>query len=557
MSFLDWLMRMGPGGGVYNAVAPQVQAGLDAVQPFIPPELRGKVKGLGQVGHMISPATNLAEFPGALQKGDYGHALLAGLGSVPGDPLTPLAMAGLGVAKAGSKMIRGADSPVLHGDILPPLAPTKMKTNEEIGGTVQPVPKAEPAVGFPDWEAMAASWQKQATPFFGPDTKQLQSELLEILGPTPAKVAKPTPAGTNSQFLQEEEIIKIYFDLSNFPKGSPEWTAADAKFTKHLDQLNALQGTTKPGQPAVAAPWGPATKLDDNIFPQIPFVTGEPVEDAALAMNNYTAGSPAWKALWQQVYKGDSVEALQRAKAAGIDPNSLLTPEVEKITSAARSYTDKWKSAGTPGLNMNEAARTKRRDDQGYTVPSWHGTRHMDGSEIRAWPSTHKTSPWPGTMTSNLYSSSSPKLADMYAWSAWRHPDSFPASGYGNPNPAQSLAGVNIDHSQHVPLRLNTSDYHTYDAGGKSWTEANSIAIKEAKAQGKSGVVINNVWDEPQGSKVLEKPNTVYITFNPATARSPFAKFDPAKKDMNNLLAGLAGASAVPFLPWLGGEGER
>jgi len=476
-SFLDWLMRMGPGGGVYNAVAPKVQAGLDAVTPFVPPELRGKVKGVGQVGQMLSPATSLAEFPGAVRQGHYGEALLAGLGSIPGDPFTPLAAAAVGAGKLASRAGR-AELPVLHGEILPP--PAKLPTNEELGWKNEftypsPTPIMDKKLGVLD---------------------DLEKELLEILGPAPA----------------------------GFNKNAPK-------------------------------PWGPATKIDDTPFPQVPFVTGEPVEDTLLAMRNYTPGSPAWKTLYSDVLKQDPVAAHEAALAAKLKPEDLAP--LHNIDKIASSYISKWKNVETPNLSMNEAARQQRAKDLGYTTDTVHGTRSLDEPYLYTSTGHPDSSPWPTHATSNFYSSNSPKLADMYAWSAWRHPDQFQAKGYGNPNPAQTLAGVHVDNSRHIPLKLKTDNYHSFDAAGQSWTAANHIAIAEAKALGKDGVIIKNVWDEPQGSKVLESPNDVYITFNPSTARSPFAKFDPAKKDMNNLLAGLAGGGLI--LPWMaqGGLSEK
>ena len=38
-----------------------------------------------------------------------------------------------------------------------------------------------------------------------------------------------------------------------------------------------------------------------------------------------------------------------------------------------------------------------------------------------------------------------------------------------------------------------------------------------------------------------------YVLFDPKNIRSRFAKFDPAKKDSRDLLAGIAGAAATPL----------
>lgn len=109
-SFLQWLMRMGPGGGVNDAVMPYVDQAVEKVRPFVPPELRGKVKGAGEVANVLNPATSLQDLVKATEAGNVPEALLAGLGAVPGDPLWPLAKAvflgPLGLARISGKPVQ-------------------------------------------------------------------------------------------------------------------------------------------------------------------------------------------------------------------------------------------------------------------------------------------------------------------------------------------------------------------------------------------------------------------------------------------------------------------
>ncbi len=113
------------------------------------------------------------------------------------------------------------------------------------------------------------------------------------------------------------------------------------------------------------------------------------------------------------------------------------------------------------------------------------------------------------------YSTESPELAGRYA-------ENFRS---GDPNIQ--------------PLKIDTSEYLTWDAKGKDWTDVNVPAINQAITDGKKGIVMKNVHDEPGAIPAGEKPKTVYITLDPGTVRSAFAAFDPSKWGLNDLLAGL------------------
>jgi hypothetical protein len=133
-----------------------------------------------------------------------------------------------------------------------------------------------------------------------------------------------------------------------------------------------------------------------------------------------------------------------------------------------------------------------------------------------------------------LYSTNSPVLADMYAGYLNKHP------GYKVP------PGTFSDGAQVMPLRIDTKDYHVYDAKGGSWQEHNAIAVIEAQQQGKPGVIVKNVKDEPNSTHTLP-PKHVFITFpeGAGTVKSAYAKhFDPASPNMMHGI-GIAGPLGV------------
>lgn len=142
----------------------------------------------------------------------------------------------------------------------------------------------------------------------------------------------------------------------------------------------------------------------------------------------------------------------------------------------------------------------------GFDTPTFHGSaKPLSGSKIEG---------------RSFYSTTNPELANKYA-----------------------------DDKVITPLVLNTKNYHTVDAGQSTWAGNGGIvmdkAIRHAIETGKDGVIVRNIYDEPLGATRELPPQDVYISLNHATVRSWFAKFDPAKMHLNDLLAsGLA--VAVP-----------
>jgi hypothetical protein len=137
---------------------------------------------------------------------------------------------------------------------------------------------------------------------------------------------------------------------------------------------------------------------------------------------------------------------------------------------------------------------------------------------------------------SEMYSSVSTKLADMYSSYLSAHPGEAP-------KPYAYHEGASV-----VPLWIDTSDYLHVDAKGAHWSSFNPGAIAEAKAQGKKGVVIDNVWDEPNSTHSLEGPQKVFVTFKngASTVKSKSAaRFDPSSPNIARGLIPAVGISGV------------
>lgn len=184
----------------------------------------------------------------------------------------------------------------------------------------------------------------------------------------------------------------------------------------------------------------------------------------------------------------------------------------------------------------HEAAKQGIRPEavsKGYDTPAYRGLRLHEGMEVQSVNNFDKN----GVM----FSSDSPLLADMYASYLSKHPGWKVKEGSFDPG------------AQVAPLYINTKDYHVYDAKGKTWQEANPKATAEARSADKKGVIIQNVWDEPNSTRTLGKPNTVYITFpkGASTVKSRFAKeFNPESKDMLHMIPviGVGGAAGYVSL---------
>jgi hypothetical protein len=109
--------------------------------------------------------------------------------------------------------------------------------------------------------------------------------------------------------------------------------------------------------------------------------------------------------------------------------------------------------------------------------------------------------------------------------------DEVPQSEIG-----RKIAGMlNIDPARPLIMPLMArGDYAVKDYGGKAWNEYSTAdALRAAKEEGKSGLLMQNVIDSLSGTQVGDS----LAVFNPANIRSRFAAFDPARRHEADLLA--------------------
>lgn len=166
---------------------------------------------------------------------------------------------------------------------------------------------------------------------------------------------------------------------------------------------------------------------------------------------------------------------------------------------------------------------------KGYTEPAYRGLKIYGGKEVNP---VYK---FGEVVEGELYSTSSPMLADMYTDYLSKHP------GYKVPE------GAFKEGSQVMPLYINTKDYHYYNAKGGHWTTANPEAITQALRAKKKGVIVDNVRDEPNSTGHLQ-PKKIFITFpsGASTVKSRFAKdFDPSSPNILHGIGSIAGAGTA------------
>ena len=215
-------------------------------------------------------------------------------------------------------------------------------------------------------------------------------------------------------------------------------------------------------------------------------------------------------------FKGETFEALNQFKR---DKEGILGGFRQQIEEAKRP------------ADPVEKARLER----GYTEPAYRGVKIYPGKELGPVQNFEHSG--------ELYSTADPMLADMYSDYLTHHPGQHVPEGAFN-------EGATV-----MPLWIDTSKYHYVDAGGKKWTYVNLKAIDEAKREGKPGVIIDNVWDEPNSTMNLAGPKKIFITLPTGahTVKSKFAtKFDPQSPNMMHGVAaiGMGGpAGYVSMMP--------
>ena len=175
---------------------------------------------------------------------------------------------------------------------------------------------------------------------------------------------------------------------------------------------------------------------------------------------------------------------------------------------------------------LSELLRQKWMNEQGFNVDAYHGTvgefkgdKVLMGDEIFREPD----------LKGQFYSAKDPKLAEDYT---------HPSLSYTQ---ISDMLDIKNPSRQILPLKLNTKDYLEYDAKGGNWHTENQKAVAEAKRLNKKGVVLKNVIDDNEGisynfNSVNRVPTTIYITLDPSTVRSRFAKFNPQHYGKSGLL---------------------
>jgi|ERR1051326_2403726 hypothetical protein len=184
------------------------------------------------------------------------------------------------------------------------------------------------------------------------------------------------------------------------------------------------------------------------------------------------------------------------------------------------------------GVYKNELSRLGIRNvaeklPNPFTQTAFHGTYETWEASFRRLAASHNVP---------FYSTNSPELASLYAGS---HPKV--AQGYV-PKHSSEFGPYGLSGGSVVPLKLDVSEYHVVDAGGGTWDASGGSKMRagllKAQEEGKKGLIVRNIFDEPSGgSRELGTPKDVYLTFDPKTVRSFFAKFDPANFHLNDLLA--------------------
>lgn len=108
-------------------------------------------------------------------------------------------------------------------------------------------------------------------------------------------------------------------------------------------------------------------------------------------------------------------------------------------------------------------------------------------------------------------------------------------------NPDGGLSGPNV-----APLRLKLKNPIVIDMFEKErlrWLPEDKRAawLQSKLDMGHDGVVVKY----PHSDKAGEDAAVEYMVPDPSQVRSKFAKFDPAKKNSANILAGIAGAGLL------------
>lgn len=214
----------------------------------------------------------------------------------------------------------------------------------------------------------------------------------------------------------------------------------------------------------------------------------------------------------------------QERAATQLPPNEMSAPPPASVRASPETPRAPMQDlTATEAIEQRMKALSQKAYADKFSTDAYHGTGKFVGDTIL--PDRYAGAFSEG----GFYSTPSPNLASGYAKG-----QTWGAQG-GQP--------------QVMPLRLNTEGYLPFDGKGQHWTKVNSEAIAAARQAGAPGVRVKNVFDGAEFD-VGANPNglnDVFITLDPRTARSRWAKFDPANADTGLLLgARTVDARGVP-----------
>lgn len=182
-------------------------------------------------------------------------------------------------------------------------------------------------------------------------------------------------------------------------------------------------------------------------------------------------------------------------------------------------------------MAIDEASRLARADEMGFTIPAYHGTK----GDFKKF-SKNKIGSTYGADDVGFFATNDPSEAA------------------GAAADATGKAGQNV-----MPLRIRMSDPHVVDVpeyakdflgnpkSPTTYFDSNKDDILSSALEylGSDGVIVR----QPATGK------ETYIFFEPNQARSVFAKFDPSKRESENLLA--AQANLGPLAAALAGDSQK
>lgn len=278
--------------------------------------------------------------------------------------------------------------------------------------------------------------------------------------------------------------------------------------------------------------------------------------EAKKLMNTLTPQSETMKAMQEiedilNFWEKESSVAKAKGEPTFMPPPPKELSKKEAFKRAVEDASTSFKAATTeiqnkfknlfrgPVGDLVSGPRVEPRGD--YTQPAYRGMTVYEGNTPNPVYNFQQS-------TAQMYSTANPMLADMYAGYLTQHP------GIKIPE------GTFPQGAQVQPLLINTKDYHYFDARGAKWQEANKKAMEEARKLKKKGVVVDNVWDEPESTTALGRPNKIYITFpeGAGTVKSRFAeKFDESSPNIMHGIGAIGlGTGATGFISF-GGEEQR